>query len=91
MHRSSTKKEKIIPLLKTAVKKTSSFQNVIAAGAIDGLKELSKDKDDDVIVEIANFLIENSHYNEDYSIRLAVLLLLWENSYIRRMMKIAQR
>ncbi|MFZ0896985.1 MAG: M1 family aminopeptidase, partial [Candidatus Nitrosopolaris sp.] len=68
---SSTKKEKIIPLLKTAVKKTSSFQNVIAAGAIDGLKELSKDKDDDVIVEIANFLIENSHYNEDYSIRLA--------------------
>ena len=50
---------------------SKSFRNVIANGAIDGLKEFSKDKDKDIVVDIANFLIENTNSNNEYFKRLA--------------------
>ena len=46
--------------MKKIVKTSTSFRNVVANGAIDGLKEFSKDKDTDIVVDIANFLIENT-------------------------------
>jgi aminopeptidase N len=65
------KKEKIISLLKEIVIISKSFRNVIANGAIDGLKEFSKDKDKDIVVDIANFLIQNTNSNNEYFKRLA--------------------
>jgi len=65
------KKEKIIALLKETVILSKSFRNVIANGAIDGLKEFSKDKDKDMVVDIANFLIENTNSNNEYFKRLS--------------------
>jgi aminopeptidase N len=65
------KKEKIISLLKEIVIISKSFRNVIANGAIDGLKEFSKDKDKDIVVDIANFLIHNTNSNNEYFKRLA--------------------
>jgi aminopeptidase N len=67
----SIKKEKIISLLKETVILSKSFRNVIANGAIDGLKEFSKDKDKDIVVDIANFLTENTNSNNEYFKRLA--------------------
>src|SRR5215217_6821852 len=65
------KKEKIIALLKETVILSKSFRNVIANGAIDGLKEFSKDIDKDMVVDIANFLIENTNSNNEYFKRLS--------------------
>jgi aminopeptidase N len=65
------KKEEIVSLLKENVKISESFRNVIASGAIDGLKEFSKDNDKDMVVDIANFLIENTNSNNEYFKRLA--------------------
>ena len=65
------KKEKILSLLKENVKMSESFRNVIASGAVDGLKEFSKDNDKDIVVDIANFLIENTDSNNEYFKRLA--------------------
>jgi aminopeptidase N len=64
-------KMKIVSQLKEIVKTSQSFRNVIATGAIEGLKELSKDKDKDIVVDIANFLIENTNSKNDYFKRLA--------------------
>ena len=50
---------------------SKSFRNVIANGAIDGLKEFSKDNNKDIVVDIANFLIENTNSNNEYFKRLA--------------------
>jgi aminopeptidase N len=65
------KKMKVVSQLKEIVKTSQSFRNVIATGAIEGLKELSKDKDEDIVVDIANFLIENTNSKNDYFKRLA--------------------
>jgi aminopeptidase N len=65
------RKEKVISLLKEIVKISESFRNVIATGAIDGLKEFSKDNNKDIVVDIANFLIENTNSNNEYFKRLA--------------------
>ena len=52
---SGIKKKKIISELKEIVEISTSFRNVVASDAIDGLKESSKDKDKDTVVDIANF------------------------------------
>ncbi len=70
-----TDKEKTISQLKDIVKTSKSFRNVIANGAIDGLKELSKDKNTDTVVDIANFLIENTNSQNEYFKRLATSAL----------------
>ncbi len=67
---SGKKNEFIIPLLKKLVQSTNTFQNVVATGAIDGLKELSPKEGDEVVAsDIANFLIENTQQEKDYFIR----------------------
>lgn len=68
----SGKKNKFtIPLLKNLVHSSNSFQNIVATGAIDGLKELSSPKDSDefIVSDIADFLIENTLHDKDYFIR----------------------
>ncbi|MEP0824005.1 MAG: HEAT repeat domain-containing protein [Nitrososphaera sp.] len=64
-----TRSEKAIPLLKKATVR-ESFQNIVAQGAIAGLKEFSGDKD------IANFLVERSKYGNHHRIREAATFAL---------------
>jgi aminopeptidase N len=66
----SDKKRLVIPLLKNLAQSANTFQNVVATGAIDGLKELaSKNGDEAVVLDIADFLIENTFIDKDYFIR----------------------
>lgn len=58
------KNRQSIPVLKKAVD-TASFQNIIAQGAISGLKEFAGDK------EIAAFLVQKSSYGNHHRIREA--------------------
>jgi aminopeptidase N len=53
-------KKNIIFILKEKAKTTNTFQNVLARGAIDGLKEFWNDIDEEIVAEIADFLIEMS-------------------------------
>jgi aminopeptidase N len=64
-------KERTISELKEAITRYRSFREVIATGAIEGLKELSNDKNRDIIVDIANFLLEKTDIGNDYFIRLS--------------------
>ncbi len=67
---SGNKNEFIIPLLKKLVQSTNTFQNIVATGAIGGLKEVSPKEGDEVVAsDIANFLIENTRPEKDYFIR----------------------
>jgi aminopeptidase N len=67
---SDKKNRVVIPLLKNLALSTNTFQNVVATGAIDGLKELSyKDGDEAAVSDIADFLIENTGDEKDYFIR----------------------
>ena len=50
---------------------TNTFQNLLAQGAINGLREFSKDKSVDIVDKIANLLIEKSGDPNDYFIRSA--------------------
>jgi aminopeptidase N len=65
-----TKSRDALPILKKAVETTTSFQNIVAQGAIAGLKEFPDDK------EIANILIEKSRYGNHHRIREAATFAL---------------
>jgi aminopeptidase N len=54
-------REEVISLLKEKAKTTNTFQNVLARGAIDGLKEYSSDANEEIVEGIANFLIDMSN------------------------------
>ena len=58
-------------MLENLVDNTKTFQNLLAQGAINGLKEFSKDKNIDIsdVDNIANFLIEKTLEKNDYYIR----------------------
>jgi aminopeptidase N len=64
-----TKSRQVIALLKKAAE-GSSFQNVVAQGAIAGLKEFAGDK------EIAAFLVEKSRYGNHHRVREAATFAL---------------
>ncbi|MEW6604651.1 MAG: M1 family aminopeptidase, partial [Thermoproteota archaeon] len=64
-----TRSRHVIPILKKATA-TESFQNVVAQGAIAGLKEFPGDKD------IANFLMEKSRYGNYHRVREAATFAL---------------
>jgi aminopeptidase N len=64
-----TKNRQAVAILKKAVESTS-FQNVIAQGAITGLKEFAGDK------EIASFLVDKSRYGNHHRIREAATFAL---------------
>ena len=61
----------IVDRLKNLVDNTKTFQNLLAQGAINGLKEFSKDNNMSVtdIDKIANFLIEKTGDKNEYYIR----------------------
>ncbi len=64
-----TKSRQAIPILKKATL-TDTFQNVVAQGAIAGLKEFPGDK------EIADFLVEKSRYGNYHRVREAATFAL---------------
>lgn len=64
-----TKSKQAIAILKKATE-TTTFQNVVAQGAIAGLKEFAGDK------EIAEFMIEKSKYGNYHRIREAATFAL---------------
>jgi aminopeptidase N len=64
-----TKSKQAIAILKKAAESTS-FQNIVAQGAINGLKEFGPDK------EIASFLIEKSRYGNYHRVREAATFAL---------------
>jgi aminopeptidase N len=80
---SDTKKHRIVPLLKKLIETTNTFQNILATGAIDGLKELSKDNDENIVINIADFLVENTQYKKDYFIRSSATAALGKFLYIK--------
>ncbi len=64
-----TKGSQAVPLLKTSVE-TTSFQNIVAQGAIAGLKEFADDR------SIAALLIEKSQYGNHHRVREAATFAL---------------
>ena len=64
-----TKSKVAIDILKEAVE-TTTFQNVVAQGAIAGLKEFTSDK------EVAEFITEKSKYGNYHRIREAAVFAL---------------
>ena len=67
----NSRKTEIIDKLKDLVETTKTFQNLLAQGAINGLKEFLKDENMDFVNDIANFLIEKSEEKNEYYIRSA--------------------
>jgi aminopeptidase N len=72
----NTQKIKVTSLLKEIVNTSRSFRNIISSGAIDGLKELSNDKNKAIVCDIADFIIENTDPKNDYFKRLAATAAL---------------
>ncbi len=64
-----TKSRQAIAILKKATE-TSTFQNIVAQGAIAGLKEFAGDK------EIADFMVEKSKYGNHHRVREAATFAL---------------
>lgn len=64
-----TRSKEAIPILKKGVE-TSSFQNIVAQGAIAGLKEFDDNK------EIAALLVEKSRYGNHHRVREAATFAL---------------
>jgi len=64
-----TKQKPAIPILKKATA-TNTFQNIVAQGAISGLKEFAGEK------EIADFLVEKSRYGNHHRVREAATFAL---------------
>jgi aminopeptidase N len=62
-------KKDLIKKLKGIVNGPKTFQNVVASGAIDGLKEFYKDDDVELVIDIANFLIDKTDIRNEYYIR----------------------
>src|ERR671923_265164 len=65
-----TKNWQAVAILKKEATETTTFQNVVAQGAIAGLKEFAGDK------EIAEFMIERSRYGNYHRIREAATFAL---------------
>ena len=59
----------IFSLLKNLVEGTDTFQSVLATGALEGLKELATDRDNEIRIEVAHFFLENTLESKDYFVR----------------------
>ncbi|WP_458743533.1 M1 family aminopeptidase [Candidatus Nitrosocosmicus sp. T] len=66
----------IISLLKNLVEGTNTFQSVLATGALEGLKELTMERDGKIHIEIAHFILENTLDSKDYFVRAKATLNL---------------
>ena len=53
-----------------------SFQRLLARGAISGLQNFVEDKEEELIVDIAKFVISCSGIGNDYLIRQASIVAL---------------
>lgn len=62
-------KQRVISKLKNLVESSYSFQNILATGALEGLKEFSKEKDVDIYLEVVNFFLENTSQSKEYFVR----------------------
>jgi aminopeptidase N len=69
-------KETIIKKLKEIAAGPTTFQNVVASGAIDGLKEFYKDENTNTIIEIADFLIRKTTDKNEYYVRASATTAL---------------
>ena len=69
-------KTRIISLLKNLVEGTNTFQSVLATGALEGLKELTTERDKEIRIEIAHFFLENTLHSKDYFVRAKATLNL---------------
>jgi hypothetical protein len=71
---SRNEKGRIIEKLKLAAGTNNTFQNILAQGAINGLKEFWNDPDDQDVENISKFLIDKIDKDEDYFKRAAAAL-----------------
>src|SRR4029078_13463046 len=62
-------RNQVISLLKDLVEGTETFQSVLATGALDGLKELATDRDNQISIDVACFFLENTVDSKDYFVR----------------------
>jgi aminopeptidase N len=65
----SHEKKSMLQLLKDFANTTTTFQNLLARGAIDGLKEFSRDEDEQIVKDVADFIVDKSNYGNDYWMR----------------------
>ena len=63
------KKKEMIQLLEDLTNTTTTFQNLLARGAIDGLKEFSKDEDEQIVKEVADIIVNKSNYGNEYLLK----------------------
>src|SRR4029078_11600989 len=66
---SKENRNQVISLLKDLAEGTETFQSVLATGALDGLKELATDRDNQVCIDVAHFFLENTLESMDYFVR----------------------
>ena len=72
----SHEKKSMIQLLKDLANTTTTFQNLLARGAIDGLKEFSRDEDEQIVKDVADFIVAKSNYGNDYLVRRTAIAAL---------------
>jgi aminopeptidase N len=70
------KTEAIVRNLKEIVTGPSTFQNVVAQGAINGLREFCKYDDAKLTVDVADFLMEKTSHDNEYFTRVSATAAL---------------
>jgi len=70
------KTETIVRKLEEIITGPSTFQNIVAQGAINGLREFYKCDDVKIMVDIANFLMEKTSHENEYFIRVSATAAL---------------
>lgn len=73
--KNQNKEEKldIITKLENKIDHLESFRQVIAEGAINGLREFYKDPDEKIIIRVGTFLLKKSEDTNNYYIRIAAI------------------
>src|ERR671910_463423 len=80
---SKIKMQRIIPSLMKLINHDNTFQNIVATGAINGLKELSNDINKNIVTDIADFLVNNTEYYNEYFIRSTATSALGKFLYLK--------
>jgi hypothetical protein len=70
------KTDTIVRTLEEIITNPPTFQNIVAQGAINGLRELNKCDDAKIVVDIANFLMEKTSHDNEYFIRVSATAAL---------------
>ncbi len=80
---SKIKTQRIIPTLMKLINHDNTFQNIVATGAINGLKELSNDINKNIVTGIAEFLVNHTEDNNKYFIRSTATSALGKFLYLK--------